>query len=215
MLTKRLNYIVNAIPRCAVLADVGCDHGYVGIEALKRHLTDRVVFVDVSSACLQKARTNCPAGLEDNASFVCQDGLSNIDCDVALICGMGGLEILSILSNAERPPRAVVLQPMRNIVDTRKYVAEHYEITLDTVIYDDKFYSVIVGENSGTKTRNMDELQTEFGLTNMENPSDDFVTYLRYEQTKLTKILDGCNAEEVSARLDKVNKALEQIRRKI
>lgn len=215
MLTKRLNYIVNAIPRCAVLADVGCDHGYVGIEALKRRLTERVVFIDVSSACLQKARTNCPAGLDDNASFVCQDGLGKTKCDVAVICGMGGLEILSILNDAERLPEAVVLQPMRNIVDTRKYVAEHYEITLDTVIYDDKFYSVIVGENLGQKTGKLDELQTEFGLTNMENPTEDFVTYLRYEQTKLTKILDGCNAEEVSARLDKVNKALEQIRRKI
>lgn len=215
MLTKRLNYIVNAIPKCNVLADVGCDHGYVGIEALIRGVASEVVFADISAICLQKARTNCPAGLERRTSFVCQDGIGKIRCDVAVICGMGGLEILSILNNAKQLPQAVVLQPMRNIVDTRKYVAEHYTITLDTIIYDGKFYSVIVGENLGTKTRELTELEREFGLTDMSNPSQDFIEYLHHEQTKLTSILSGCNAENVSERLAHVNRALDEIRRKL
>ena len=215
MLTKRLNYLVQAIPHCNALADVGCDHGYVGIEALARDIAQQVVFADISSACLQKARTNCPTALHARASFVCQDGLGNISCDTAAICGMGGLEILSILDNAKQLPSAIVLQPMRNIVDVRNYVAEHYTITLDTTVYDGKFYSVIVGENVGTSTRKLTELESEFGLTNMNNPTEDFVQYLLNEQTKLTSILSGCKACEVSSRLDKVNKALEQIRRKI
>ena len=48
MLTKRLEKLVSVIPCSDTLADVGCDHGYVGIEALKRGLANRVVFVDVS-----------------------------------------------------------------------------------------------------------------------------------------------------------------------
>ena len=38
MLTKRLQKLVSVLPQCEVLADVGCDHGYVGIEALTRAL---------------------------------------------------------------------------------------------------------------------------------------------------------------------------------
>lgn len=215
MLTKRLNYIVNAVPKCNVLADVGCDHGYVGIEALIRGVANEIVFADISATCLQKARTNCPAGLERQTSFVCQDGLGDIRCDVAVICGMGGLEILSILNNAKQLPGAIVLQPMRNIVDTRKYVAEHYSITIDATVFDGKFYSVIVGERLGTKTRELTELEREFGLTNMTNPSQDFIEYLHHEQTKLTSILSGCNAENVSERLALVNRALEETRRKL
>lgn len=215
MLTKRLKYIVDAIPQCGVLADVGCDHGYVGIEALKRGTARQVVFADISSACLQKARKNCPTAFDGAASFVCQDGLGEICADVAVICGMGGLEILSILNNAKQLPKAVVLQPMRNIVDARLFVAEHYSITLDVTVFDGKFYSVIVGKDLGEQTRPLTDLEREFGLTNMTNPSDDFVRYLHHEQTKLTAILDDCQATEVSNRLAKVRKALEQTRRKI
>lgn len=215
MLTKRLKYIVDSIPNCGVLADVGCDHGYVGIEALKRGVAGQVVFADISSACLQKARINCPTPLCEHASFVCQDGLGTIECDTAVICGMGGLEILSILSSANSLPKTIVLQPMRNIVDVRRYVSEHYTITLDVTIYDGKFYAVIVGERLGEQTRQMSELELEFGITNINAPSDDFKLYLQHEHTKLTRILDGCNAVEVSSRLELINRAIEQTRRKI
>lgn len=215
MLTKRLEYIVNRIPKCGVLADVGCDHGYVGTEALKRDVADRVLFVDISPACLQKARTNCPADLKTRAEFVCRDGLGDLECDAALICGMGGLEILSVLKGAARLPETVVLQPMRNVTDVRVFVAEHYEITLDVTVSDGKFYSIIAARNTGKHTPDMTELEREFGITNINNPSEDFAQYLLCEQTKLTSILSGCNVGEVSKRLALVNAGLEQIRRKL
>lgn len=136
---------MDAIVPCNVLADVGCDHGYVGAEALNRGLARQVIFVDISDNCLQKARSNCPAGFKHNASFLCQDGLGSVVCDTAVISGMGGLEILSILNSAKRLPSAIVLQPMRNIVDVRKYLLKHYSLTLDATVYDGKFYSVLVG----------------------------------------------------------------------
>ena len=208
MLTKRLTKLVEAIPQCGTLADVGCDHGYIGIEALQRHLACKVVFVDISPACLQKARTNCPTALRGQAEFVCQDGLGQIECDTAVICGMGGLEILSILNSCQRLPNTVVLQPMRNIVDTRNFVAQHYTITLDKTIADGKYYTVIVGENVGTPTRHMSELEREFGLTNMTNPSDDFVSFLNNEHNKLQQILLNCASCEVNEKLNQVDRAL-------
>lgn len=215
MLTKRLKSILDSIPRCNVLADVGCDHGYVGIEALKRGVANNVVFADISAECLNKARRNCPTGLNECASFVCQDGLKQIRCDVAVICGMGGLEILSILNGAEKLPNAVVLQPMRNVVDVRKYVAERYTVTRDVTVYDGKFYSIIRGENLGTPTKNLTELETEFGVTNVRNAEHDFVIYLTEEQRKLRAILNGCDAAEVKRRLQLIDRALELTRRKI
>lgn len=199
---------MDAIPQSNVLADVGCDHGYVGIEALKRGVASQVIFTDISAACLQKARQNCPSALKRNAFFVCRDGLGDIECDTAVICGMGGLEILSILNGAKRLPDAVVLQPMRNIVDTRKFVAERYEITQDFTVHDGKFYSVIVGQNRGRITRKMTDLELEFGITNINNPTVDFIDYLRNEEKKILQIMLNCDSAEMTARLKQVQRAL-------
>jgi len=215
MLTKRLTKIVDAIPKCRVLADVGCDHGYIGIEALKRGKADRVIFTDISDACLQKARKNCPEALKAQSEFMCLNGLGGIACDAAAICGMGGLEILSILQSANCLPNAIVLQPMRNIVDTRKYVAEHYTITYDVTVYDGKFYTIITAQNAGTPTPTLTDMELNFGITNINNPDKDFMLYLQNEQAKLTKILGGCKSDEAQERLTLVNKAMEQIRRKL
>ena len=213
MRAKRLNKIVSALPQCNVLADVGCDHGYVGIQALEHGIARKVIFVDISNDCLKKAEENCLPALKDNASFVCQDGLRHITADAAVIAGMGGLEIISILTNAERLPQKLVLQPMRNVPDVRAYVAEQYAITLDEKFKDGKFYDLIVAEYTGKSTA-LSETELEFGVTNLTAPTKDFVVFLLAEQNKLNGILAEHDIEEVRARLGSVNKALEITRRK-
>lgn len=212
MLTKRLEKLISVLPSCSVLADVGCDHGYVGIEALKRGLTRRVVFVDISNECLAKARRNCPKGLIDRCEFVCQDGIGQIKADTAAICGMGGLEIISILDNAEALPDALVLQPMRNAREVREKLSAFYDITSDEKIYDGKFYDVITAVKRGGGCK-LTEAELEFGRSNVNNPSADFVAYLQHERNKLNAIAAQCSAREVSDRLDAVCKILEEIRR--
>lgn len=188
MHSVRLNKLVAAIPECGVLADVGCDHGYVGIRALEKGVARKVIFTDISLECLKKAERNCPAALKDRAEFVCRNGLGDIRADTAAICGMGGLEIISILQGAKCLPNDVVLQPMRNIADVRKYIAEHYTITLDVTICDGKYYSIIVGRNLGTPTKKMTELEEQFGITNVAEPSQDYLDFLVSEEKKLREI---------------------------
>lgn len=212
MLTKRLEKLISVLPFCRVLADVGCDHGYVGIEALKRGLAGRAVFVDISNECLAKAHRNCPKGLIERCEFVCQDGIGQIKADAAAICGMGGLEIISILDNAETLPDALVLQPMRNARDVREKLSACYDVTSDEKIWDGKFYDVItaVKREGGCK---LTEAELEFGRSNVNNPSADFVAYLEHERNKLNAIAAQCGAREVTDRLDAVCKILEEIRR--
>ena len=187
MLTKRLEKLVSVLPKCEALADVGCDHGYVGIEALARGIAQRVIFVDVSAKSLDKARQNCPDEYLPNAEFVCLDGLGDLQADCAIIAGMGGLEIISILTAAKCLPKKLVLQPMRNQRDVRSYLANHYEILTDEKFYDYKFYDVIVATLCDKPTT-LTEWELEFGKTNLQKPSQDFLDYLRAEITKLKNI---------------------------
>ena len=187
MLTKRLEKLVSVVPHCNTLADVGCDHGYVGIETLARGIVKKVVFVDVSPKSLDKARQNCPAEYLPVAKYVCGDGLGDIVADTAIIAGMGGLEIMSILTSAKHLPKQLVLQPMRNQKDLRAYLTQNYEIVSDEKFFDYKFYDVIVANKSNTPTT-LTEQQLEFGKTNLETPSQDFLDFLNTEINKLKNI---------------------------
>lgn len=207
MKTKRLRKLTSLIPKCAVLADVGCDHGFVGIEALSCGKAQQVIFVDISRASLDKARANCPDRLLSRARFECMDGLGQLQVDAAVIAGIGGMETISILSKAQRLPQTLVLQPNKDAAAVRRFVANNYEIVFDEKCFDGKFYDHIVAKFVGSPTT-LTPLQAEFGKTNLTQPTDDFRLYLAKEQAQLKKILSDCNDSKVQQKLALVNEAI-------
>lgn len=210
----RLSKLVSLIPSCDLLADVGCDHGYVGIEALRLGKAQRVAFTDISRPSLNKARLNCPQEFNDVVTFHCQDGLGQIQADCVLIAGMGGLEIISILKQAQHLPSKLVLQPMRNQKDVRAYIAQSYNVITDVKFFDGKYYDVIVAEQHDKPVK-LTELELEFGKTNLAEPSQDFVNFLKLELSKLNKILEGTCDAEVVARRNLVEQTRNQVYKKI
>ena len=195
MLTKRLTKILSAVPKCDVLCDVGCDHGYVGIEVLKRDVCRQVIFCDISAPSLQKAQENCPDALKTRAQFVCQDGLDKIKCNCAVIAGMGGLEIISVLQGAESLPNTLILQPMRNQQDVRIWLAKKYKILTDEKFFDGKYYDLIVAQLGEGETLTRDEVK--FGRSNIKRPNRDFKSYIEKEKQKYQQIRQACRNAQV------------------
>ena len=210
MISVRLNKLVSLIPTCELLADVGCDHGYVGIEVLRLGKAQRVAFTDISQPSLEKAKRNCPQEFKNVVSFHCQDGLGAVNADCAIIAGMGGLEIISILKLAKKLPEKLVLQPMRNQKDVRQYLTQQYEIVTDEKFYDGKFYDVIVAQKSSKPTF-LSEQEMEFGKSNLVQPSEDFISFLQLELKKLNKILQSTTDSEVVAKRNAVEQILNQV----
>ena len=210
-MTLRLQKIVQAIPSVQTLCDVGCDHGYIGLGAWQQGKAQNVIFMDISAPSLAKAQSNCTNAQMHNCQFICQDGIQDALCDCAVIAGMGGLETISILQHTKHLPQHLVLQPMRNQVDVRKYLlANNYKITLDVKFFDGKYYDLLVAEKT-EKAMQLTHLQLKFGLSNLANPSQDFVTFLLAEKQKYTQILTQCKDEEVVEKLSNICLALEQI----
>ncbi|MDD3831841.1 MAG: class I SAM-dependent methyltransferase [Clostridia bacterium] len=197
-MTKRQRELLNLIPQCNILCDVGCDHGIIGTQALVQHKVNQVVFVDISAPSLDKARILCNKLGLDKTTFICQDGLGNIECDCAVIAGMGGLEIINILSTASHLPPTLLLQPMRDVIDVRQYVCNNYRIMVDRIIYDKKYYNIIL-LTSGTDTLSRDELL--YGRTNLSDRSEDFVKYLHNEIRKYKIITKQTNKKELVDKL--------------
>ena len=57
-LSKRLNFIIDNIENSSVLADIGTDHGYIPLYAVKNGLCSKALAIDINKDPLDKARLN-------------------------------------------------------------------------------------------------------------------------------------------------------------
>lgn len=214
-ITRRQRHLIDCIERCNSLADVGCDHGYISITALLESRVDTIVLCDISAKSLDKAVQLAKQLHIDNNkySFCCQDGLQNIDVDCAVIAGMGGLEIIAILNNAKHLPNTLVLQPMRNQVDTRRWlIGNGYNISRDYIVKDTKYYTIIVAHRADVAdAMPLEELQIIFGHTNLSHPTEDFVSYIDNEISKCKKILANSPVDEIQYYLTQLQLAKQHI----
>ena len=202
MLTKRLSEILTHTQGSATLADVGCDHGYLGYEALKRGYALRVIATDVSDKSLDKARRLfCENGYIDRVEFRCGDGLSVLgedEADTVVISGMGGREIVKILSNAHSKYEKLVLSPQSDIDTVRRYLVGHgYRLNHDYVMKDTKFYWIIVAE-PGDDTYT--EAEYIFGRDNLSGNYSDFIEWLDSETERFRAVADATVSDTVRSK---------------
>ena len=102
-LSDRLLACCNYIKRGDRVADVGCDHGYLGIYLLTNGIASSVIESDVAEGPLQSAMRNAVKfGTKNKMSFHLSDGVKDIprDFDCMVCAGMGGDTMVSILSAA-------------------------------------------------------------------------------------------------------------------
>ncbi|MCI9010303.1 MAG: hypothetical protein HFE27_03885 [Clostridia bacterium] len=188
-MTKRISVICSYLPKVRVFADVGCDHGYCTEYMLKNGLCERAYISDISKGSLQKAEKLLSRFIEEGTCIpVCADGLSGINepCDCVLIAGMGGEEIVHILSTTPLPER-FVLQPMKNAEKVRAFLLSRgASISEDFTFYDGKYYDLIAGgADGGGRQDRYTDFELTFGRGNLKAPSDDFLNMVRTERDKL------------------------------
>lgn len=129
------------------VADVGCDHGYLGIYLLMNQIASSVIASDVRPGPLQCAVINAKKfGVEDRMSFYLSDGVRGIPRDFnTLVCaGMGADTMVSILEGApwlRSPQYRLILQCQSKRPMLRRYLAEHgFRIFRETLAKDGRFF---------------------------------------------------------------------------
>lgn len=208
-MTERLKIIFENIPTCEVFADVGCDHGYIAKAMLKTGKAQKVIASDISAKCLKKAENVLSKEIIDKrAVCVVSNGFEKIEsCDVALIAGMGGEEICTILQTAKTLPLSLILQPMKNCDKVRLCAVKvGYRIEKDFVFKSaGKFYDLMVlvkGQDYLTSE------EVEFGRTNLIEPNGDFTERIKNEIEKLKEysLRSGLDQESKIKMLNKMEK---------
>lgn len=128
------------------VADVGCDHGYLGIHLLKTGVASALIESDIAPGPLDSARRNAEKyGTLENTQFFLSDGVQNIPraFDTLVCAGMGGDTMVSILEAAPwlRDSRyRLILQCQSKRPLLRQYLSDHgFAISRETLAQDGKF----------------------------------------------------------------------------
>lgn len=199
---KRLCAILEQIPKCETVADIGCDHGLTCLLVLKTGKAERVIATDISKMSLQKAENLlCESAYSDKAQFRCGNGLSVLDqdeADVIVISGMGGAEIIDILSRKEI--RATyVLSPQSEVDEVRRWLVSHgFRLAVDkTISSADKFYAIIKAEEGDDSYTEKEFL---YGRDNLKEKSQDFLKWIEFELNRIQRIIKTSDSESTVRR---------------
>jgi len=136
------------------VADVGCDHGYLGIHLLQSGVASSVIASDVNEKPLQSARDNAAKfGFADKMEFYLSDGVRNIprDFDCMVCAGMGADTMMSIIAQAYEddwladPRYRLILQCQSKRPELRQWLYDKgFRINRETLAKDGKFvYSIM------------------------------------------------------------------------
>lgn len=128
------------------VADIGCDHGYLGISLLHKGVAASVIAADVNPMPLDSARQNARKyGVMDKMTFHLSDGVKNIprDFDTLVCAGMGADTMISILQAApwlKSNQYRLILQCQSRRPELRQYLYNSgYKIRAEVLAQDGKF----------------------------------------------------------------------------
>ena len=145
-LSKRLRLCCDYITPGDRVADVGTDHGYLGLWLLQQGIAESIIASDIVPGPLSAAKNNAEKyGFEEQMSFYLSDGVQNIprDFDTLVCAGMGGDTMISILEHGPwlRDARyKLVLQCQSKTPMLRRYLSEQgYRILQENLVRDGKF----------------------------------------------------------------------------
>ncbi len=213
---KRIDRLCSFLSPAKTFADVGCDHGYASEYMLKNGLCEKAVLSDISQGSLQKAKDLLKEYLENGkAVAVCGDGFFGVpsDTEEVMIAGMGGFEIVGILSDRKYGfmPKRFLFQPMKDGALLREYVLKnggYIERDL-TFFADGKFYDVIVGRRLKKEEvpQTYSETELAFGKENVRCRPSDFLKLLDKKIAETEEYLTRGVSEKSKAELmEKLNK---------
>lgn len=167
-LSLRLQTIYNMVPK-GIVADVGSDHGKLIISLFKDGIIEKGYAIENKKgpfSRLEKAIIN--EGAQDGITAMLSDGISELptDCDVVVIAGMGGLNIIKILKahpSKLKNVKTIIVDAHNAVPELRKEVCKMgYIIAQEDMVEEDGIFYEIIKFISGDCAF-LDEPDLEFG----------------------------------------------------
>lgn len=208
-LSKRLKFIANYIDKCKCIVDVGTDHGYIPIYAVKNNLCEQAIASDINKDPVKKAQLNASLeGLGDKIDVRLGGGLEVVkkgEVEGVVIAGMGGNLIRDILEHdKDKLPliKFMILQPAQNPEVLREYLYTNaYEIIDEDICYDEGIYYELfkVRKSQSNVKTELDAIFYEFSPLLLKKKNPLLVPFLESKEAKYKKILSFIKDDTDSA----------------
>ncbi len=172
---SRLDLIASYTKGSKVVCDIGCDHAYALISAIKQYGVEKGIAADINEGPLNNAIKSIKSNnLENQVKAILSNGFDSIldDFDTAIISGMGGKLICEILNKGldKVKGKKLILEANSDMPDVRRWLFNNgFIITAEESLYDqNKYYEIVVAE-AGTKE--YDDIDILYGpiLRNTKN----------------------------------------------
>lgn len=211
-LSKRLKFIIKNVDKTNVLADIGTDHGYIPLYAVKNKICKRVIATDINKLPLDKAKLNAILeGVDEELEFRLGNGLEPLkdkEANVVIIAGMGGNLIKEILEksiNKVNELDYLVLQPAQNPEVLREYLYNNgYEIIKEDLCLDEEIYYELfkVKRKEGEDTK-LDPIYYEVSPKLLMEKHPLLKDYLKLKIDSCKRVLEHINEETENAKIRK------------
>ena len=131
-LSKRLQALADMVTPGHIVADVGCDHGFVSIYLIQSGIAPKVFAMDVRKGPLERAQEHIQAyNLTEQIETRLSDGLTAMqpgEADALVCAGMGGPLMIKILTEGKAVAdkmQELILQPQSELQEFRQFLREH------------------------------------------------------------------------------------------
>ena len=197
-LSKRLQACCNFVAPGDRIADIGCDHGYLGIHLLREGIAKSVIAADINEMPLQSAMRNAEKfGVRDKMTFHRSDGVTNIprDFDTLVCAGMGADTMISILNAApwlRSTQYRLILQCQSKTPMLRRHLSNNgWRITEESVIRDGRFLYTVMEVCWEPNYPKLTVGEMYFPPALLKNPGNELPAYYQSVIFRLKKALAG------------------------
>ena len=211
-ISDRLLACCNFVAKGDRVADIGCDHGYLGIHLLTNCIATHMIEADVAPGPLDSARKNAKKyGVESAMTFCLSDGVKDSprDFDTLVCAGMGGDTMVHILTDApwlKNKQYRMILQCQSKSPMLRKYLDKNgWRITVETVLKEGKFLYTIMAVCYEPEYPRLAPGTCHFPPALLENPSDKVPAYFAWVKKGLEITLSHQADAEKQEALDYLN----------
>lgn len=219
-MSERLRALSEMVTPGRVVADVGCDHGFLAIYLVQQGISPRVIASDVRQGPLGAARAHVQEwGLSAYIETRLSDGLSGYlpgEAEALVCAGMGGRLMQRILTDSPDVVagfRELILQPQSELWQFRCFMREQgYFVADENILCEDGKYYFLFRVDLGRKADGFDDngklgrLGDKYGALLLRRRHPVLQEYLEKQlkncQTVRDKLLSSRGAQGGNQRLE-------------
>ena len=213
-LSKRLQVALSFLTGVKGFADIGCDHGYLPIEAIRQNIVEFAIASDNKKGPYLKAKSNIDlAKLSDKIEVRLADGIGDLPdkIDAVSILGMGGELIVQILEKANLSHiKVLILGPNSEAKQVRYFLQDNgFMIEDESFIKDHSHYYQTIKAVKGQMYITAQE--AAFGPLNIARKNPVMIEFVNREIDTLKQGLSEATDESKIIIQAKINELREVI----